>query len=60
MTEEQKTGMEIEPKLRAASEPEDRERIARAKPGDMHEGPVSFSVHMPRSKYVVKNDLQIR
>lgn len=61
MTKAQKIGMEIEPKLRAASEPEDRERIARrAKPGDMRGGPVCFSVHMPRSKHVVKNDLQTR
>lgn len=59
MTKAQKIGMEIEPKLRAASEPEDRERIARrAKPGYMHEGPVCISVHKPRSKHVVKNNLQ--
>lgn len=59
MTKAQKIGLEIEPKLRAASEPEDRGRITRiAKSGDMHEGPVCFSVHKPRSKHVVKNYLQ--
>lgn len=48
MTKAQKIGMEIEPKLRAASEPEDRGRITRrAKSGDMHERPVCFSVHKP-------------
>lgn len=61
MTKAQKIGLEIEPKLRAASEPEDRgERITRrAKSGDMHEEPVCFSVHKPRSKPVVKNYLDM-
>lgn len=48
MTKAQKIGIEIEPKLRAASEPEDRGRITRrVKSGDMHERPVCFSVHKP-------------
>lgn len=50
MTKAQKIGVEIEPKLRAASEPEDRGRITRrAKSQDMHEGTVCFSVYKLRA-----------
>lgn len=48
-TKAQKIGMEIEPKLRAAQEPEDRERITRrAKSQDMHE--VCFSVRLEQAQ----------
>lgn len=51
MTKAQKIGMEIEPKFRAASEPEDRGRITRrAKSQDMHEETVCFSVYKPRAR----------
>lgn len=50
MTKAQKIGMEIKPKFRAASKPEDRGRITRrAKSQDMHEGAVCFSVYKPRA-----------